>query len=102
MPTATVLAMTTRGADDDQSRTHRQEGEVCLVSVDELVDEQAGELGPELLGRLQLDMLKALYHELRHGHDQQAAHTRAITKQSEVLDGLAGELRTLRIRLGNR
>jgi hypothetical protein len=95
--------MTTRGASSDsRSHSHRHEWEVCLVSVDEVVDGHAGELGPEMFGRLQLDMLKALYHELRHGHDQQAAHTRAITKQTEVLDGLAGELRTLRIRLSDR
>jgi hypothetical protein len=59
-------------------------------------------MGPELLGRLQLEMLQAVYLELRPGHDQQVAHTRAIRKQTEVLGELANEIKVLRRRLGDR
>lgn len=47
-------------------------------------------------------MIKAVYHELRHGHDQQAAHTQAMRRQTEVLGQLANEIKVLRIRMGDR
>lgn len=79
----TVSVVTTREARDSRSRNDREDAEALVVSVDGVLDEHFGsELGPELLGRLQVEMLQVLYLELRHGHDQQAAHTSAITRQN--------------------
>ncbi|RCG32283.1 hypothetical protein DQ384_07230 [Sphaerisporangium album] len=39
----------------------------------------------ERLADAQLSMLQAMYHELRHGHDQAAAQTAALTEHSRAL-----------------
>lgn len=90
--------MTTRDSapdkQPDRQSGDRQRGEVTFRSVDAMLDEHLGaDIGPEPFGRLQLEMLLPVYLELRHGHDQQAAHTRAITKQTEVLGALANEIK---------
>jgi hypothetical protein len=73
----------------------RNAGDIHAASTAEILDEAVGDPDPALVGRLQLDMLRAIYHELRHGHDQQALNTKAMSELADALD-------MLRHRLGDR
>lgn len=60
----------------------------------------AGKLtSAELLADAQLTTLQAIYHELRHGHDQasrqtavMAAHTLALNEHADAMDKLSNAL----------
>lgn len=87
----------------DATSPHRQEGDILAISVEEILESNDAEHGAEpSLDRLQLDMLMAIYHELRHGHDQAAAHAAAAVEQAEALRKLTGEVHRLARLLGNR
>jgi hypothetical protein len=68
------------GADLPSSEA-RSQGEVLAVTVEGLAEDgSAPEPLPTTTDVLQLAMLRAIYYELRHGHDIQAAHTAAIDR----------------------
>ncbi|MGP4104600.1 hypothetical protein [Nonomuraea sp. KM90] len=62
-------------------------------------DKTAAELADrpavELLADAQLLMLQAIYHELRHGHDQAVAQTAALAEHSEALRDHADQMARL-------
>jgi hypothetical protein len=90
------------GADLPRSEA-RSRGEVHAVSAEELADD---DLAPERLATatdvLQLEMLRAIYHELRHGNDQAARQTAAIAEQTKVMADLAAQLEKVAQHLGDR
>ncbi|WP_309114769.1 hypothetical protein [Saccharothrix sp.] len=87
----------------DTTSPYRHAGEVLAVSVKEILegDDTAGEARPSQ-DRLMLDMLVAIYHELRHGHDQAAAQAAAVAEQTKAVRELAGEMDRLAWHLGDR
>jgi hypothetical protein len=49
----------------------------------------------EQLADAQLLALRAIYHELRHGHDQAAQHVAALAKHAETMNDLAQSMQRL-------
>jgi hypothetical protein len=59
------------------------------------VDERSARPQSERIAEAQLTLLQAIYHELRHGHDQVqrqievlAAHTTALDEHADAMDNL--------------
>ncbi|QFZ20455.1 hypothetical protein [Saccharothrix syringae] len=87
----------------DATSPYRQAGQVLAISVGEILETDDTARGAEpSLDRLKLDMLMAIYNELRHGHDQAAAQAAAVVEQTKALRELAGEVDRLARHLGDR
>lgn len=99
--------MMTSDAESTRPETERGQAESWYVLAEGNVDNadaapyaEAEEIGQ--LGYAQAHLLRAIYHEMRHGHDQTAAHAAAIEKQTKALADLAGVLDRVALHLGDR
>ncbi len=69
------------------------------IAQDNLTDADAEPSGTlvelSALGWAQIRLLKAIYHELRHGHDCADANANALEKRADAMDKLGGDMRGL-------
>ncbi|GAA0645560.1 hypothetical protein GCM10010174_80670 [Kutzneria viridogrisea] len=87
--------------EDQPTKNHREQAEVLYTLTcqgvgeveDRLTDILPAELAArsrtELLLSAQSTLLQAVYHELRHGHDQLAEHTAALKAHTKALNSAA-------------
>lgn len=99
--------MTSDAESSTRPESEREQAESWYVLAEGNVDNadaapyaDAEEIGQ--LGYAQTHLLRAIYHEMRHGHDQTAAHAAAIEKQTRALADLAGVLDRVALHLGDR
>lgn len=107
VPTATVPGMVNNSGDSHDgietappTSPDRKKGDILATSITDalqILDEKTDE--PSTEARLQLDVLLAIYYELRHGHDQAAAeserlaaHTEALHQHADEMDNVKGAL----------
>ncbi|HEV7974968.1 hypothetical protein [Amycolatopsis sp.] len=87
---------------DLPSSEARSRGEVLAGSVEEPVNDV---LAPAPLPTtsyvLQLEMLRAIYHELRHGNDQAAKSMAVVAEQTKATADLAAQLEKVAQHLGD-
>jgi hypothetical protein len=88
-------------ADDTEREidtTDRDRAELLFADASahlQAVDPYEGETRDTYIGYTQVLLLQAIYHELRHGHDQVerqvevlAAHTKALKEHADEMDDL--------------
>jgi hypothetical protein len=76
--------------------SHRDKAERALQAAKKAEDAAEGEEfhgGTQvMLAEAHSQLLRAIYHELRHGHDQQADQAAAMKNMTEAMEKLAGRL----------
>lgn len=73
---------------EDDKPGERQQAEALYERASHTIDQLESSTSPDP----QLMVLQAIYHELRHGHDQVACQTAALNEHAAAMDKLRGAL----------
>lgn len=73
---------------EDDKPGERQQAEALYERASRKIDQLEDSSSPDT----QLMVLQAIYHELRHGHDQVACQTAALNEHTAAMDQLRSAL----------